>query len=439
MLQISENSIVKPFGRKAYNFIMRTPLRDKRLTILEGSVRSSKTFALDAKTIVQLSRYEAIPPNAKRLMTGQTKQTLYRNVLLDLFTIAGSNNYTYNSASGELWLFGKQWFCLGAKDEGSYRQILGSTVGLAVSDEIVEYPKSFLAQLFMRMSPDNARWYGSTNPGNPYCYLKSEVIDNPDFAGMMEVIHFTLNDNPNISPAAKKAIIDSQQGFYRLRYIDGLWVIAEGSIYRDSWSDAGNCYADNARAATIGGQKVSYPAVPVGLRGPGGYIDKWYAVDCGVDHPQVYGEFYDDGDVVWLDRVWRWDSRKEMRQLTDAQYADALEEFMGGRAGEVRVPPEAASFKTELTQRGFWVVDADNEVMEGIHTVSTLLSRRKLLVNVDHCQEMEKRIPNYAWDEKAALRGVEQPLKKEDDDVDMLRYGVHGKIPQWRLTGGMLE
>ena len=420
---IEDTAIMRQFGRKAHEFIMHPPIEDKRYNFLIGAVRSSKTFALDAKTIVHLSRYDAIPANAKRFMLGATKQTLYRNVLLDLFAIAGKQNYSYNMSSGELWLFGKQWFCMGAKDEASYKQILGSTVGVAVADEIVEYPPNFMAQLFMRMSPENARLYGSTNPGNPYCYLKTDVLDNPEFARRMQVINFTLHDNPNLSPEAKQAIISSQVGVFKLRYIKGLWVVAEGSIYRDSWDKDKNTYTDATR--------------PPGLLSPGGwggYKDKWYAVDPGVDHPQVTGEFYDDGVHVWLDRTMRWDSRKEMKQKTDGQYADDLEEFMGGKGFQVIVPPEAASYKAELSQRGFWVTDADNTVIDGIRTVSTLLSRRILMVNTNGCNGIEKRIPNYAWDDKAAKRGEEQPLKKEDDDCDMLRYGVHGKIPMWRWT-----
>jgi PBSX family phage terminase large subunit len=413
-----DSAIIKPFGRKAHGFIIRRPEHDRRYTILVGSVRSSKTFALDAKTIVQLSNYDRIPSNAKRFMVGATKQTLYRNVLLDLFAIAGKDNYSYNGSSGELWLFGKQWFCMGAKDEASYKQILGATVGLAVCDEVVEYPKSYMAQLFMRMSPEFARMYGSTNPGNPYCYLKTDVIDafKPD---QLEVINFTLADNPNITLSAKESIIASQSGVFKLRYIDGLWVVAEGSIYRDSWDDKANTYTNATR--------------PITLVNRGGHVDHWFAVDCGVDHPQVYGEFYDDGTTIYLERVWRWDSRVEMRQLTDSQYADKLEEFMGGMPGlEVRVPPECASFRAELAGRGHWIIDADNEVVPGIHTVSTVLSKRILKINKDQCCGMEKRLPNYAWDDKAAKRGVEQPLKVNDDDADMVRYGIHGKVNEWR-------
>ena len=427
--------LMKQFGSKAHKFIMREPKDDKRYTILVGSVRSSKTFTLDAKTIVQLNRYP-LPPNAKRLMTGTTKQTLYRNVLLDLFALVGKNAYSYNSGTGELWLFGKQWFCLGAKDESSYKQILGSTVGLVVGDEIVEYPKSFLAQLFLRMSPEEARFYGSTNPSNPYCYLKSEVIDNPDFAPDLEVIQFSLDDNPNLAPKAKAAIIASQTGVFKLRYISGLWVVAAGSIYKDAWDDALNTCAMKARVEVINGQDCKIREQPIGLLGTGGHVDRYYAIDPGVDHPQVTLELYDDGHTVWVTREDVWDSRLTMRQRTDGQYADALETFMGSRNHQVILPPEAASYKAELASRGFWVTDADNSVAEGIHTVSTMLQTRRLIINRDGCPRLCKSIPSYAWDDKAARAGDEAPKKVNDDEVDALRYGLHGKIPVWRVAGG---
>lgn len=422
--------IIKPFGQKSHNFIMRDPAEDKRYTVLIGTVRSSKTFTLNAKQIVQLCRYK-IPPNAKRLMTGASKQTLYRNVLIDLFNVAGKANYSYNSSTGELWLFGTQWFVLGAKDEASYRQILGMTVGIAIGDEVVEYPKSFLAQLFLRMSPAGARFYASTNTSNPYCYLKAEVIDSKDFKDDLEVINFSLEDNPNIDEKSKRAIIASQTGVYYQRYILAQWVVAEGSIYRDSWDEFENLF--DGTIERDGVAHILQPE-PIGLRAQGGHVDHWFSVDAGVDHPQCHLEYYDDGDVIWVTREQRWDSRKEMKQKTDAQYVDDIIAF-GAAKHQIIVPPEAGSLKAEMLMRGLWITNADNAVKEGIHTVATLLARRKLRISKNGCPELAKRIPNYAWDEKAAKRGVEQPLKVEDDDNDSMRYGVHGKIPQWRVTG----
>lgn len=425
--------IIKPFGQKSHDFIMRDPALDKRYTVFVGSVRSSKTFTLTAKQIVQLCRYK-IPPNAKRLMTGATKQTLYRNVLIDMFNVAGKGNYSYNQATGELWLFGTQWFCLGAKDEASYRQILGMTVGITVGDEIVEYPKSFLAQLFLRMSPAGARFYGSTNPSNPYCYLKAEVIDNKDFKDDLEVVTLNLNDNPNIDEKSKRQIIASQTGVYKLRYIDGLWVVAEGSIYRDSWNELENLFDG---WVTVDGAQVLLPSEPIGLRMPTGYVDHWFSVDAGIDHVQSHLEYFDDGETIWVTREQRWDSRKEMRQKTDKQYAVDMLEFQGGSPKfQVIIPPEALSLKNQFIEDGFWVTDADNSVSEGIHTVSTMLSRRKLRISKRGCPELAKRIPNYAWNDNAAKNGKEEPLKVEDDDCDSLRYGIHGKIPNWRVLGG---
>jgi hypothetical protein len=400
-------------------------------TLLVGSVRSSKTYTAHiAKNIVQLSQYE-LPMNAKRIMSGSTKQTFYRNVLIDLQSIVGRENFHYNSANGELLLYDKLWFVIGAKDEASYKQVLGATVGLWLGDEVVEYPDSFLKQMWLRMSVPGARSYLTTNPGNPYQYLKTDCIDDPKFRERLEVIHFTLADNPNIDEKDKQDIIASQKGVFKLRYIDGLWVVAEGSIYRDSWNELENLFD-----GTIERDGVGYvlPIEPVGLRAAGGHVDHWFSVDAGVDHRQVHLEFFDDGDVIWVTREQVWDSRKEMRQKTDKAYVDDLIEF-GAEGFEVRIPPEAASLKAEATERGLWVVDADNEVTPGIHTVSTILARRKLRISKRGCPELAKSLPNYAWDDKASKLGKEQPKKIKDDEADACRYGVHGKVPQWRLTG----
>lgn len=410
--------IIKPFGKKARDFILRHPSKDKRYTILEGSVRSSKTYTIDAKTIVQYSQYD-VP--GKRFIAGVSKDTVHRNMLIDIAAIAGQGNFSYNMASGEMWLFGKQYWVVGARDESSYKKILGSTVGVFIGDEVVEFPQSFLAQVWMRMSVDGARFVGSTNPGNPYSYLKADVIDKFP-SDHLEVIHFTLDDNPNISPEAKAAIVASQSGVYKMRYIDGLWVVAEGSIYRDSWSDKENTF-DSPPPALLNPDRYAR----------GGHVDHWFAIDPGVDHPQVHLEFYDDSETVWVTREQIWDSKETRRQKTDGQYADDLEEF-GAMGFEVRLPPEAASLRAELQLRGFWVVDADNSVAEGIHTVSTMLARRTLRISKTGCPRLCKRLPQYAWDDKAAKRGEEGPLKVNDDEVDALRYGVHGKILPYRLA-----
>lgn len=412
-------AIMKRFGEKAHRFIKRHPSQDKKYTLLEGSVRSSKTFAVDAKLITQLCAYEV---EGKRVICGATKQTVYKNILLDVFAIVGKENYSYNSATGELWLFGTQWFVMGAKDEASYKNILGMTIGIAICDEWTTFPRSFTMQLFLRMSPDGARLYATTNPDNPFHYLYQEVITNKELEQDLEVIHFTLDDNPNISAEQRRTIERSQTGVYFQRYILGLWVAAEGSIYGSSYVD------------TLEGNLFNDETMPIGLKGAGGFVERWIANDYGTDHPHVYLEFYDDGKTIWVTREKTWDSRAEMRQKTDGQYTDDLEEFLGSAQNAiVLVPPEAASFKAELTQRGIWYSDADNSVLDGIRTVSSMLCQRKLKIH-ENCIGLRRELMTYIWDEKARRRGEEKPIKTNDDRVDCLRYGIYGKVPDWRIA-----
>ena len=412
-------AIIRPFGKKSYDFIMTPPEQDARYTMLIGAVRSSKTFAADVKTIVQYSRYE-VP--GKRFIAGISKETVHRNMLLDIMAIAGRDNFSYNMSSGEFWLFGKQYFVIGARDEAAYKKILGSTVGVFIGDEIVEFPKSFLSQVWMRMSPEGARFLGTSNVGSPFCYLKSEVIDSPEFAADLNVIPYSLDDNPNISQKSKNAIIASQAGVFRQRYIDSIWCVASGAIYRSAWDPVLNVVDKLPDSVT--GSMHNRQKAP----------DRYFACDVGVDHPQVTLEFIDTGDIIYITREDFWDSRAEQKQRTDGEYAVALEEF-GGKQGRVIVPPEAASYRAELQQRGFWVVNAANAVSEGIATVSSLMLRRKLVVVGPACPHLVKEIPSYAWDSRAAKAGEDAPVKMNDDAVDALRYGLHGVIPQWRVTG----
>jgi PBSX family phage terminase large subunit len=416
------NTLVKPFGSKAWNFIMRPPSQDKRYTCLEGAVRSSKTMAVDAKIIAQYSQYQV---EGKRIICGSTKQTVHRNILLDIEQIVGRSQYSYNMASGECWILGKQYWIIGAKDEASYKQILGSTIGLAIVDEAVEAPKSFFSQLLMRLSPEGARLVITTNPGSPFSYLKTEFLDAPAIQKDLERIHFVLDDNPNITKEAKDAIRASQTGVYKLRYIDGLWVAAEGAIFKDSWHETESLYDNSTR--------------PVSLYGTGGYISHIIAVDYGTVNPFCAGDFIDSGDVVYCDNELYYDSVLEHYQRTDSEHADALEKFIKesncSLGPKIVVDPSAASLKAELQRRGLWVVDANNSVDIGIQRVCAVLSRRKLKFHKDRTPNVQREMVNYSWDPKKVENGKEQPLKHNDHGPDMCRYGLMDLFSDpWRLS-----
>ncbi len=153
---------------------MRPPEDDWSINILEGAVRSGKTWSLHPKAIY-CSCYNV---GGRKIFTGVSKQSIYNNVLDDLFDIVGTRNYNYNRSTGELRLFNSEWLVIGAKDEGSERYIRGLTVGVAICDEISLMPRSFFQMLLTRMSPPGARLYGTTNPDSPYHCPSSSRLDD---------------------------------------------------------------------------------------------------------------------------------------------------------------------------------------------------------------------------------------------------------------------
>lgn len=406
------------YGTRAERFAMRPLEKDYPINILEGAVRSGKTWSLIPKILYGC----AYPAGGRKVITGVSKQSVYNNVLTDLFHWVGPKNYSYNKTTGQLKLFGTEWLVIGAKDEGSERYIRGITIGIAVCDELSLMPQSFFQMLLTRMSPAGARLYGTTNPDSPYHWLMTEYLGNQDLRAkqILWSEHFTMDDNPNLSAefiAAQKRLY---RGVFYKRFIEGQWVMAEGVIYKDSWSE--DLLYDQAEE-------------PIGLRGCGGYQQRIIAVDYGTTNPMVFLEIYDNGKLFWVTREYYWDSSVEMRQKTDAEYADDLAQFLGpNNDAKVLIDPSAASFKAEMYKRGIWCVDADNEVNEGIRITSMVLNQRLVRFCRQTCPKTIQEMQTYSWDVKAAQRGEEKPLKLHDHGPDAFRYFAKSEVPYWRLA-----
>jgi PBSX family phage terminase large subunit len=404
-------------------FAYRPPELDRRINLLIGSIRSGKTWGVHSK-ILHLCDY---PVAGQKIITGVSKASIKTNVLNDLFSIVGRRNYHYNAQSGELRLFRSQWIVMGAKDEGSEKYIRGATVGASVCDEVVLMPQSYWQMLLSRMSPHGARLYGTTNADNPYHWLKSDVLDDAELVrdGLLWYETFTMDDNPNLDPQFIAAQKKLYTGVFYKRFIEGQWVMATGAVYGDAWSDA-NLYDDDTR--------------PRGLYSPGGregYVNHIIGVDYGTTNPCVFTDEIDDGRVLWQDAEYYWDSKVEMQQKTDQELANDLEQFIAKsrcrQRPKVIVDPSAASFKLELVKRGIWVVDADNEVSDGIRRVGSALRQRKIRVH-KRCKKTIAEHAAYAWNKKSAERGVEEPVKAHDHSCDAKRYVANDVFANsWRL------
>ncbi len=206
-------------------------------------------------------------------------------------------------------------------------------------------------------------------------------------------------------------------GVFFLRYIKGLWAVAEGLI-NTMFAKSVNIYNDDTR--------------PKGLE----YLStRTIALDYGTTNPCVFLDIYDDGGTIWVNQEYRWDSRVEKEgQKTDSQYGDDMVAFVGDNPDlqcEIVADPSAASFIAELRGRGYIVKPADNEVLDGIRVVAALFQSGKIKVH-ERCAGLITELRSYVWDDKAAQHGDEKPVKQLDHGPDALRYFCMTKLPKWR-------
>ena len=393
--------------------ILRFPYTKYSALICDGAVRSGKT------SVMSLSFFLWAMGNfngCSFAYCGKSVGAVERNIITPLLSLTYLREYfkvQYNRGDHIITArrgdVENRFYMFGGRDESSYALIQGITLAGVMLDEVALMPRSFVEQALARCSVEGAKFWFNCNPENPRHWFREEWILKAQDHNALH-IHFRMEDNPSLSEGTRERYRTMYSGVFYQRYILGLWVAAEGVIY-DMFDQTENTYREGP--------------VDMHFRCP-----RCIAIDYGTTNPCVFLEIFDDDGITRVDREYRWDSRKEHKQKTDEEYADDLMEFMGAHC-PVFVDPSAASFIAALERRGVYVISADNNVLDGIRKTGNLMQRRKLLIN-ESCAGLLDEISSYLWDDKAALRGEEKPIKQNDHAPDALRYYVNS-LPDWRF------
>lgn len=400
--------------------ILRFPYMGFDSLICDGAVRSGKTSIMSLSFVLwAMGNFN----NRAFAICGKSVGAVERNIVTPLLGIRYlQQNFDMRYNRGDHMIIVRRgvkenrFYLFGGKDESSAALIQGITLAGVLLDEVALMPRSFVEQSLARCSVTGRKLWFNCNPDSRYHWFYTEWIRRAHERNALH-LHFTMDDNPSLSEDIKAQYKSMFSGIFYQRYIEGLWVAADGLIY-DMFSESENVY-----------RKADEPP---GLRYK---ATRYIGVDYGTINDQVYLEAYDDGEILWITKEYRWSSRKEHRQKTDTEYADDFMKFMGDDPNywcPAIVDPSAASFKEELTRRGVYVMDADNDVLNGIRRVSTLMGQRRLKI-CDECVGLLEELSGYVWDEKAAQNGVERPLKVADHGPDCLKYLVSTSIPSWRF------
>ena len=397
------------FSEKALDFIENS---NSRLNISHGSVRSSKTINCSVRWLT----YMIAGPPGDLCMLGKTTATLQRNVLNDLFDIVGPKNFKWiNRQQGELKMLGRRIYCFGANNEDAESKIRGATFAGSYCDEVSLYPQSVFNQLMARMSVPGAMCFCNTNPDNPYHWFYTDYIKN-DKIEDKKIWHFNMDDNPNLDPAYVKALKQMYTGVWYDRMILGEWVAAEGRVYDMFSADR---HMVDTRLILRPDLTDPHAKPPAGI--------KWLVgCDYGTASVMSWGLYAKLPSGLTLKvREYYYDAVEKQKQKTDGEFAREFQIWLEGiTPWAVYCDPSAASWKLELMQRGYRVLNADNDVVNGIRHVGSMLSQEKYLIDRS-CVNTEQEYMSYVWDKDATVLGKDKPLKLHDHTCDTDRYVLY--------------
>lgn len=386
-----------------------SPVKDQDGIVAEGAVRSGKTMAMTLSFLLwSMTNFNDVNFG----MAGKTISSFRRNVLKDFKKFARARGYKIREKRNENMIIVRNgnienyYYIFGGKDEGSQDLVQGITTAGFFFDEVALQTKSFVDQARARCSVEGSKQWFNCNPSSPYHWFKTEFINDLITQKLLH-LHFKMEDNLSLSKAVIERYKRMFTGVFYKRYIEGLWVQAEGLVYslfgenhttkkEIKASDMDELYmscdyGDNATTIELGGIKNGILHM----------IDEFFhsGVKSGISKS--------DSELV-----------EEVKKMKEKHGITKRINFI--------LDTNAKSFKTALNKAK--IVFTKNpkkkdNLINGIRQVQDLIYKGLLVVS-NKCKELIKEFSVYGWDIKAANRGEDRPIKDNDHCMDAIRYLV---------------
>ena len=368
--------------------------------VCDGAVRSGKTLSMG----IGFFLWAMLCFDHQRFgICGKTIQSLRRNVLAEIQPRLEKLGFLWLEKRSENLLIVRfrghenRFYIFGGRDESSASLIQGITFAGILMDEVALMPRSFVEQACARCSVAGSRLWFNCNPAGPTHWFYKTWIQEADRRKCLR-LHFTMEDNPSLSPEIRMRYERLYSGVFYRRYILGQWAQAEGRVY------------DFFEPEMV---------KPV----PQGQFEKWYvSCDYGTVNPTSMGLWGLQRGIWYRVKEFYFNSREAQRQMTDEEYAAALKNLAGDRKiTAVIVDPSAASFIEVLRRKGWRVRKADNDVLAGIRLTSDALKEGRIAI-CEGCGDCIREMDEYVWDLSS---GAKDRVKKEHDHaMDDMRYFV---------------
>lgn len=399
----------------------------------EGSIRGGKTYVSVLAFLLAVSQLDG-DVNGQLVIVGKNLGSIYRNFFETIEKSEGlralRSVVAYKQNAPTARIFGREVQVIGVNDGRAESKIRGMTILLVYVDEASVINEAAFKQILNRMSLDESKMFATTNPDSPAHWLKTSFIDRLPQLPDWRRFHFVMDDNPSLSEAVKARLRAQYTGLWYRRWIEGLWVAAEGAIF-NMWDPAVHVkpWSQTPEMRQLISVGIDY-----------GTTNATAALLLGVSKELVEGHWR---SRLWLVDEWAYDSRQmDGVTKTDAELSSMFRTWLAHPhlpAGNpainykprfIVLDPSAASFRAQLQKDGVQTAAAVND-HSGINLLASLLAQQQLVVT-DRCPGFILEAPGYAWDPKASEKGTDQPVKVADHRLDGGRYAIATTEQFWR-------
>ena len=399
-----------------------SPYHDLNGVIAEGAIRAGKTIIMGLSFILWSMQKSS---DINYAICGKTVASTRRNIIEPLIEMLKQRKFKVidRKTEGKLIVIKNNnkntYYIFGGKDEGSASLIQGITLGGVLFDEVALMPRSFVEQAMARCSVNGSKYWFNCNPEGPQHWFYVEHILKWKERKYIR-IHFCLEDNPSLSKERIDNYKSLYTGIFYKRFILGEWAFADGIVY-DMITDE-NFYYNSNRESVVPIKIIENDIKP------------YYGVDFGTANPQVYLEVYKYVDYAkkemcfYVENEYYWNSRKKLMQKTPDEYVSDFNNWCKEFSCLI-IDPSATPLKAAHRKYGHNVINAKNNVEEGIIGLSTLFANKMIKINKDNCPNLCAELCLYRWNEKKLNNGVEEVLKENDHCCDALRYAIMTSTP----------
>lgn len=396
--------------------------REYSLIASDGSVRAGKTVAFVCGMMGQQERdrIDGVG-NRQYILGGPTIGSIIRNQIAYWRDIAYQLDWQFRWTGGidghKFHLNDAEFALFAGDDVRDVQRVQGYSATGAYLDEAIHLTPQFVEMVVTRGADDEYFVALSTNASSPYNHIKTDYIDaatyDPD----------APYENERQREAAKRK---AERTFHRTAYLgDNRFIGDQRRQELEEGALGGTGHDRLINVLWVPDEGLVVPVRPEHVTRDVFDLRGFVSVDVGITGTAACLLFVKvkSNPDVWCIADELLVKGSSERPILDEELADRCF-AKWGVSHFVVDPAQAALFKARVRARGYRVLNARNDILQGIHAVNNGLARGRLLIH-DRCRQLLRAWSAYEWDPK-----TEKPKKNPNDHApDSARYGTMHVLP----------